>query len=243
MCASEQPALPQEKPVSPRKGAALLIPAVLMGMMWLGINSTTLDKSLVATYKDLLIVGAIGYLFLIVVVKSQSAVKDMERVKLFPHFFLGYTACAVIVFMVFVFGLLYFQGGLNAVTALPEVWAAFLLSTCLVIAPVETLTFQFIFPKLLSASLANKAHPKMQNAGGILSQVLFGVFHFNAYGGNALSIIVAIVLGIVFYTLVVQFPSWGLGGAMGAHASYNIAIVAFGLTGAGSIFGGGMMVG
>jgi len=52
----------------------------------------------------------------------------------------------------------------------------------------------------------------------VVSSVLFGLFHYAAYGGNISSIIIAIFIG---WILALLAHKWNLGAAIGFHAAYN----------------------
>jgi hypothetical protein len=236
--------MPREQTTAPRnRGASLLIFTVLLGVLWLNLN-TGIDKSLADFYTVLMIIGALGYLF---VIKEDKKFEQALRSIKLASFIRAYVALSLFTVAAFMVGSIMWFGNLNTANAFAGSWANFLATTLFIIAPVETLVFQFVMPKIITVALATEDNRKTQIYGGLIAQVSFGLFHFKTYGGDIASpfsgtviasMVVAIVLGVVFYWVVVQFPTWGLGGAMGLHAGWNISVVLFQLVILGSILGG-----
>ena len=236
--------MPREQTTAPRnRGASLLIFTVLLGVLWLNLNAG-IDKSLADFYTVLMIIGALGYLF---VIKEDKKFEQALRNIKVASFIRAYVALSLFTIAAFMIGSIMWSGNLNTANAFAGSWANFLATTLFIIAPVETLVFQFIMPKIITIALASKDSKRTQIYGGLIAQVSFGLFHFRAYGGDianpfagtvATSMTIAVILGIVFYWVVVQSPTWGLGGAMGLHAGWNISVVLFQLTILGSILGG-----
>ena len=83
----------------------------------------------------------------------------------------------------------------------------FLVLFSFVVAYTEELIFRGILPKLMT---------------DIGSNVLFGIFHFYAYSGNFLSIIIAIVFGFIFSFVR---DKMGLMGSIGMHTAWNLKIL------------------
>lgn len=214
---------------TPRKGYVLLIPWMLMGALWLKL-STGLNQSDLTFYFSLLVAGAISLMFLI---QNEPKVNDqLARLKLLPF--------------VWAFGLA-MAGVIAAVTAIRLLSAGsvtfnhfqlveivnFIAVTCLIIAPIETLVFQFIMPKITTMSLhsidtsTKKGVFQFAMLGGVVSQFTFAGFHYAAYNHDLGSMGFAFALGLGFYTLVLASPEWGLGAAMGAHAGWNIIVGIF----------------
>ena len=75
-----------------------------------------------------------------------------------------------------------------------------------IVGVAETFIFQATLPKLITP---------------IPAQVLFGVFHVSAYGGDIMSVLLAIVAGLIFYAITKYANMYA---AMGTHAGYNVAI-------------------
>lgn len=71
----------------------------------------------------------------------------------------------------------------------------------------ETFIFQATLPKLITP---------------IPAQILFGIFHISAYGGDVMAIILAIMAGFIFYAIT---KYTNLFVSMGAHAGYNVAVL------------------
>jgi len=55
-----------------------------------------------------------------------------------------------------------------------------------------------------------------------LSSALFALFHFSAYGGNVMSVIVAFAIGIILVLLYIYF---NIGTAIAFHSVYNLVII------------------
>ncbi len=236
--------IPSEQTTAPRnRGASLLIPTVLLGVIWLNLN-TGIDRSLADFYQILMIIGALGYLYALKV--NPKFEQDLKQIRI-SSFVRAYVALSFFIISLFMIGTIMWFGSLDVAHAFPASWGNYLVTTLFIVAPVETLVFQFVAPKLISSALATKYTSRAQLYGGLIAQGSFGLFHFKACGGDIAapfsgaviaSMMVAVVLGIVFYTIVVQFPTWGLGGAMGLHAGWNISVVLFQLTILGSVLGG-----
>ena len=77
----------------------------------------------------------------------------------------------------------------------------------LVIAVAEELVFRGFLPILITV---------------VPAQIAFGFFHYSAYGGALMGILVAIIAGFVFYGIMRYTNIWA---AMGVHAGYNVAIL------------------
>ena len=83
----------------------------------------------------------------------------------------------------------------------------FMLLFAFVVAYTEELIFRGVLPKFL---------------GVVLSNVLFGVFHWYAYHGNIYSILIATMFGFIFSFVAEKF---GLMGAVGMHTAWNLKIL------------------
>lgn len=101
----------------------------------------------------------------------------------------------------------------------------------ILVAPSETLIFHAIIPLWVYLTFA-KMTSKMDLILGqvekrivityILSQVIFGVYHFAAYGGDWTTIAVAVALGFLFLYCV---RNYGIAFAIAVHLSWNIAVI------------------
>lgn len=101
----------------------------------------------------------------------------------------------------------------------------------ILVAPSETLIFQAIIPLwiyLTFAKLTDKTDlilvkvEKRIIITYIISQIIFGVYHFTAYGGNWTSIATAIALGMIFLYCV---RSYGIAFGIAVHLSWNMAVI------------------
>lgn len=77
----------------------------------------------------------------------------------------------------------------------------------IIVGVSETFIFQVTLPKLITA---------------IPAQILFGIFHVSAYGGDFLAILMAIGAGLIFYVITKYTNMFA---SMGAHAGYNVGVL------------------
>ena len=215
----------------PRRGYFLLIPWMAIGTIWIQAN-TGLDQATVTFYFGLLIAGSLSLLTIGFV--EPKMVSDLTRLKLLP-FILFFGIFMAGIFVVFGIGNYVTNGSITKGSANAFEFVNFLALTILIIAPVETLVFQYIAPKLWTMTLAPYG---MASLGAIFAQFTFGGFHYFAYGGSAISMALAVALGLGFYAIRRASDTWGLGGAMGAHAGWNISVTVFRAVMAGTIIGG-----
>jgi hypothetical protein len=205
--------------VAPKKGYFFLVPWMLIGTLWVRLN-TGIDPGVVDFYFSLLVAGS---LCLVIAGFAEPRFnKELSRLKLLP-FLEMFSIGMVAIFIAFMF-MQAFSGEISFKQYNPTVCSNFIAMTILLVAPVETLVFQYIIPKLTTMQLASAG---LQTLGGLLSQVTFGMFHYVAYDHNVWSMVMAIFLGMGFYALVRTSKTWGLGAAMGVHAGWNIAVSVF----------------
>ena len=77
----------------------------------------------------------------------------------------------------------------------------------LVVAVAEEMIFRGLLPAIITF---------------VPAQILFGFFHYAAYGGVVSSILIAIIAGFVLYGIMRYTNIWV---AMGVHAGYNIGVL------------------
>ena len=77
----------------------------------------------------------------------------------------------------------------------------------LIVAVAEEAVFRGFLPLLITP---------------VLAQIAFGVFHYSAYGGDMMSILIAIFAGFLFYFVMRKTNIWTV---MGAHAGYNLVML------------------
>jgi len=200
-----------------RKGFFILVPWMLLGTVWLRVN-TGLDPGTVDFYFSLLVAGAIS--LLIGMYYLPSFASELGSLKLLP-FVLFFGVAMGLVFITFAGVSVLKTGALSSTHHNASEFANFLALTILIVAPVETLVFQFILPKLMTLTLYPYG---LAALGGVLAQVAFGGFHYVAYSHNLISMGAAIILGVGFYTVVRSSDVWGLGAGMGLHAGWNISV-------------------
>ena len=101
----------------------------------------------------------------------------------------------------------------------------------ILVSPSETLIFQAIIPLWVSLTFAKVTSKvdmilvdveKRTLLIYIISQLIFGIYHISAYGGNWTSIAVAVGLGMVF---LYSARSYGIPFAIGVHLSWNLAVL------------------
>lgn len=210
--------LPRLHEVEPRKGFVLLVPWMMFGLVWLGMNQY-IGQTTVTLYFSLLVAGTVSLVMIDRL--DRSAMRDLEAIKLLP-LVMFYGIALAGVFIAFAAVRLSTVGTLTFNTySNPAVFANFLATTALVVAPVETLVFQYILPKISTMTLKTA---NLALLGGITAQVTFAGFHYFAYSYDWLAMGFVFILGVGFYALVKLSPVWGLGAAMGAHCGWNIAI-------------------
>lgn len=83
----------------------------------------------------------------------------------------------------------------------------FMLLFAFVVAYTEELIFRGVLPKFLTT---------------IGSNLLFAVFHWYAYSGNLVSILIAFIFGMIFSFVAEKF---GLMSAVGMHTAWNLKIL------------------
>lgn len=210
--------------VQPKRGYFLLVPWMLIATLWLRLN-TGISQGLVDFYFSLLVAGSISLVLVGLFEPRFNA--ELTKLKLVP-FLTMYAVAFVVVFLIFATYNVLTSGHVESFDYTEVVWANKIAYTIFIVAPIETLVFQFIIPKLTTITLATV---KAQTFGGFLSQVSFGLFHYAAYTHTtpnpAFAILSATVLGMVFYAIVRSSLVWGLGAAMGLHAGWNISVSLF----------------
>jgi hypothetical protein len=209
--------LPRLYEDEPKRGIVLLVPWMLFGTIWLGL-STTLPPTTVDFYFGLLVAGSLALIF--VYIFDRSVADELSELKLFP-FVLFFGIAMTGVFVGFSVIRLLTTGTYEVNQYQPTQFANYLTLTILIVAPVETLVFQYVLPKMSSMALKGA---KLSLLGGIAAQGTFAGFHYAAYSQDVVSMGFAFMLGIGFYALVKMSPVWGLGAAIGAHAGWNISI-------------------
>ncbi len=211
-----------------QRGVFLLVPWMLIGTLWLRLN-TGLDPSVVDFYIALLQAGALA--LVLGMVFEPKFGRDLTKLKLLP-FILLFLLLFVALFVTFATMSWAVDGKIVINKTNGTEFANFLGLTILIVAPVETLVFQYVIPKLVTLQLRSmdESTPRgvrLSVYGGMLSQLTFGGFHYVAYGQSVNAMLMAVALGIGFYALVRLSPVWGLGAAMGAHAGWNIGVTVF----------------
>lgn len=221
--------------IRPRRGYFLLVPWMLIGTLWVRLN-TGINPESVSLYFSLLVAGSLSLVIAALVEPRFNT--ELARLKLLP-FVTMFALGLVTVFLIFTAIQILGSGGITKPGNNQTEWANYIAYTILIVAPVETMVFQFIIPKLTTLSLATMS---MQNLGGFLSQVTFGLFHYVAYqqgGENPWgAMVIAIFLGMGFYAVVRSSMVWGLGAAMGLHAGWNISVSLYSMEFFQDILGG-----
>lgn len=204
-----------------RRGTIILIPWLMSIPLWLMTNRMMDDRTVIV-YLFMALTSAVSFFFLIHPTLGEPRFADeLGRIKTSSSI-MFYCLFFMAMPLIFIGGSFVLNGAYTAGTVMPEIFVNKLISTMLVVAPVETFVFQWVYPKVTAMLLSFDT--RLEVNAGYLSQVIFGVFHFTAYGGDVFSMLIAVGLGCLFYTIVRASPAWGLLGAMGAHAGYNISI-------------------
>lgn len=200
-----------------------------------------IDPAQVDFYFGLLIAGAISLFFLD---RADPRIyRNLAKLKLLP-FVIFFGILFLGVFVAFAGFELLSAGTLTINRSEPTLFANFLAGTILIVAPVETLVFQYIVPKISTMSLKSADSPRRRDQislgifGGVLSQGTFAGFHYAVSGHSIGSMAVIFLLGLGFYALVRSSSVWGLGAAMGAHSGWNVAVAVLSAAGGSTVLGG-----
>lgn len=114
------------------------------------------------------------------------------------------------------------SGNLATQTTMEPAVLSVFLGQLLLVAPSETLTFQVLIPRWLDAKfLAGKAKQRLFLRYAV-SQGLFAVFHFAAYGQVWTALVGPLVSGCVFLALT---ENYGASTAIGCHLAWNLSIL------------------
>jgi len=95
--------------------------------------------------------------------------------------------------------------------------------TLILVAPAESIIFVGIIPLWLSLTFAKSS--KRIYIIYIVSQAIFAIFHFAAYGGMMASLAFAFFMGIVFLWTA---RTYGIPAVIGVHAAWNLVIIGIG---------------
>jgi hypothetical protein len=226
--------LGEPKPPKKSRGMFLLIPLLLAALLFFQAN-TGMDKNVIIFY-ILLLLTASASLQWVMDFDDPKTLNELRKIK--PFFFaFAYMLLFVLVIGV-VFVLVYANTGgkPNFLRTSWELGLNYIGMQCIVVAPVETIFFQYVLPKTLNLSLSGVG---AEGLSWGMSQVTFGLFHSSVYGWSLTAMLSAVMLGIIFLTLVKLSPVWGLGSAMGTHASLNVCITFFQLSSVVTIAGFG----
>ena len=109
-----------------------------------------------------------------------------------------------------------------------------LITQIIIVSVIETLVFQVMLFIILKREFVDQANISFKYAIIpiiLISQTLFGLFHWVAFSGNLFSVFIATISGVAFF-IFAWFSSPVA--AMSCHASYNLFVL--GIT-SGGIFG------
>lgn len=164
--------------------------------------------------------GVTTYLFLETIFLGWLGTRFVPRVTLQQglfHWLAGFSVTAPTVYVLFTYGLSYDWPTIAHAQAAPAV-----VFTLFFVAPVEELIFRGILPRELEplerVRLGGRRVPVLVFG----TQVLFAVFHWSAYGGLGLAMLVAVILGCVW---VVAARRLSLAFTMASHTAYNLLVM------------------
>ena len=154
----------------------------------------------VETFRTMLIIYMLGQVMFFSLAPQIKGLKATPNIGL-PMFVIGFVVAVTVIS-----GLQWIRGfGMQTYSVSA---ASYLIITHTVIVGVsETLLFQGFLAKLITP---------------LPAQVLFGVFHYTAYGGDVFSIFIAIGAGLVFYVIASRVSIYA---AAGCHSGYNVAVL------------------
>ena len=164
--------------------------------------------------------GVAAYIFLETIFLGWLGTRFVPRVTLLQglfHWLAGVSITAPAVYVLFTYGLSYVWPSIPFNQAMPAV-----VFTIFFVAPVEELIFRGILPRELEPLERLRFRGRRVPVLVFGSQVLFAVFHWAAYGGLGLPMLVAVVLGCLW---VVAARRWSLAFTMASHSAYNLLVM------------------
>ena len=190
--------------ITPNIGKISLGLVVVIIQMFLYVNAGAIfpEKYVEQARNIILLYMVMTFAFTIVTNYIPSEVKRPFTEELLMFFVSFFLFAGVLSAIPISTGAHVFQINETVKIALP-----FMLLFAFVVAYTEELIFRGVLPKFL---------------GVVLSNVLFGVFHWYAYHGNIYSILIATVFGFIFSFVAEKF---GLMGAVGMHTAWNLKIL------------------
>jgi hypothetical protein len=103
-----------------------------------------------------------------------------------------------------------------------EVWGTVIMQVIFV-ACSEELAFRYVLPTYFKGVWKHSMFIPI-----VYSQAMFAAFHWSVYQGNVMSLVIAFVMGCIWY-LASQYKlgtqKLGLGFTIGSHAAYNLVLV------------------
>jgi len=160
--------------------------------------------------------GVILYLFLETIFLGWLGTKFVPKLKVIEgvaYWGVAFIATVAIVNLLFTFILHTEWPEITRAEALPLV-----IYTIFFVTPVEELIFRDILPNEVSPYEPSRRAPILVFG----TQVLFGVYHWAAYGGFGTSMIIVIVIGCLWVPLARRFSLYF---TMGSHAAYNLCVL------------------
>ena len=103
-------------------------------------------------------------------------------------------------------------------TITPSMATVMLFFTVFFVAPTEELLFRGVLPNLNEERYVLGKVPLIL----VMSQVVFALFHYAAYGGIGSAMVITFALGLIW---VFAARRWSLYATMGSHTAYNLCVL------------------
>jgi membrane protease YdiL (CAAX protease family) len=146
---------------------------------------------------------------------------NLDKLMLWPMIrngFIGFMVTWAAV--TFVYGTL--MGSEFGTVTTTEFWGVIIMQV-LFVACSEELAFRYVLPTYLKG-----IWPRSILIPTIYSSAAFAMFHWGVYQGNMFSLVVAFIMGCIWYTAsqyTLGTQKLGLGFTIGSHAAYNLVLV------------------
>jgi membrane protease YdiL (CAAX protease family) len=201
--------------------------ALVMAQFYVYINFKGLGFSREVGLVYIILPGMMLTYYLVFIHQKRRSL-NLDDLKLFPmivYGFLGFIVTWIAVLIIYgkIFNM---EFGTIPVTS---VWGT-ILTQVLFVACSEELCFRYILPAYFKGAF----HWIIP---ALISQASFAAFHYSVYGGDLTSLLLAFVMGSIWYFayhIPVGRSKLGLGFTIGSHAAYNLVLVGV-LAGAGHI--------
>jgi membrane protease YdiL (CAAX protease family) len=193
--------------LSPRSALGPLRRVPFIVWLWIAQLFLLINAPAISSPADVEKFRTIIITYMIAQLMFMSVLPIIKGIKFNLNMAIAWFVGGFVVTLLVVTGFQFLKNGLQMQTYSVSAAMYAIVLHAVVVAVSEELVFRGELPAIISV---------------IPAQVLFGLFHYSAYGGNPLSILIAIIAGFVFYGVMKFTNIWT---AMGAHAAWNVAIL------------------